>query len=91
MPDSNGSSSSMELSKQPELQQLQHGNGNGSVAGASRGGGSPGRRPDGQHQCGHCGQAGAGQMCSDCKCTWYCSAACRKAHWKVHRPHCSYC
>ena len=26
--------------------------------------------------------------CRDCKCVWYCDAACQKRHWKEHKKEC---
>lgn len=28
--------------------------------------------------------------CGGCKMSSYCSAACQKAHWKIHKPKCRY-
>jgi hypothetical protein len=41
-----------------------------------------------QKICGHCGAEGAVMLCGGCEALRYCSPACQKAHWKVHRPQC---
>ena len=42
--------------------------------------------------CSNCGVAGVAnkdvKLCNSCKCVWYCSAACQKAHWKGHKKEC---
>jgi hypothetical protein len=40
--------------------------------------------------CAHCNTAATDlKKCSRCKCTFYCNAACQKAHWKLHKAICS--
>ena len=40
-------------------------------------------------KCSACGKESDTLMkCRDCKCVWYCDAACQKRHWKVHRKEC---
>ena len=41
-------------------------------------------------QCAQCGKSaaameGGGKLCARCHAVCYCSAACQKAHWKVHK------
>ena len=42
--------------------------------------------------CSNCGEAGVAntdlKLCNSCKCVWYCSAACQRAHWKGHKKEC---
>ncbi|VUC28705.1 unnamed protein product [Clonostachys rosea] len=50
---------------------------------------------DKDEKCQNCHQPGATKMCSGCKisdvgsiCTRYCSEACQKQHWSLHKPVC---
>ena len=38
--------------------------------------------------CAHCSKEGASFLCGNCKVFSYCSAACQKADWKMHKPNC---
>ena len=39
--------------------------------------------------CSECGKESDKLMkCRDCKCIWYCNAACQKRHWKEHKKEC---
>ena len=40
-------------------------------------------------KCSACGKESDKLMkCRDCKCVWYCDAACQKRHWKEHKKEC---
>ena len=46
---------------------------------------------EGKGRCGSCGEGGAGSLkkCGGCHTVAYCSAACQKRDWALHRGRCS--